>query len=179
MERFIENTMYASRWLLAPIYLGLSLGLLILALKFFQEIITITSKPPTSAMSINDSSSRMTSASNMVNTLLAILDAHPAPSLDGKPVAYSQLNLLGAQVSEVLIIGASARKPLPGVVTLIDVFLPAAELLKPQVGDSRIIVWIPGDPRNPVREYASLKAFTAQLALNLRSVDYQRFFTGF
>ena len=35
MERFIENTMYASRWLLAPIYLGLSLGLLILALKFF------------------------------------------------------------------------------------------------------------------------------------------------
>ncbi|KMT55410.1 MAG: TIGR00645 family protein [Thermomonas sp.] len=41
MERFIENTMYASRWLLAPIYLGLSLGLLILALKFFQEVIHV------------------------------------------------------------------------------------------------------------------------------------------
>ena len=38
MERFIEKTMYASRWLLAPIYVGLSLGLLSLALKFFQEI---------------------------------------------------------------------------------------------------------------------------------------------
>ena len=38
MERFIENTMYASRWLLAPIYFGLSLGLLALALKFFQEV---------------------------------------------------------------------------------------------------------------------------------------------
>jgi uncharacterized protein (TIGR00645 family) len=38
MERFIENTMYASRWLLAPIYFGLSLGLLALALKFFQEL---------------------------------------------------------------------------------------------------------------------------------------------
>ena len=38
MERFIENTMYASRWLLAPIYFGLSLALLALALKFFQEI---------------------------------------------------------------------------------------------------------------------------------------------
>ena len=38
MERFIENAMYASRWLLAPIYFGLSLGLLALALKFFQEI---------------------------------------------------------------------------------------------------------------------------------------------
>lgn len=41
MERFIENAMYASRWLLAPIYFGLSLGLLALALKFFQEIIHI------------------------------------------------------------------------------------------------------------------------------------------
>ncbi|NQD91928.1 TIGR00645 family protein [Pseudomonas sp. CrR25] len=38
MERFIENAMYASRWLLAPIYFGLSLALLALALKFFQEI---------------------------------------------------------------------------------------------------------------------------------------------
>jgi uncharacterized protein (TIGR00645 family) len=37
MERFIEKTMYASRWLLAPIYIGLSLGLLALAIKFFQE----------------------------------------------------------------------------------------------------------------------------------------------
>ncbi len=31
MERFIENAMYASRWLLAPIYFGLSLGLLALS----------------------------------------------------------------------------------------------------------------------------------------------------
>ena len=38
MERFIENAMYASRWLLAPIYFGLSLGLLALALKFFQVL---------------------------------------------------------------------------------------------------------------------------------------------
>ncbi|CAD5378889.1 conserved membrane hypothetical protein [Pseudomonas sp. OF001] len=38
MERLIENTMYAARWLLAPIYFGLSLALLALALKFFQEI---------------------------------------------------------------------------------------------------------------------------------------------
>ncbi|MDH0747907.1 TIGR00645 family protein [Pseudomonas sp. GD03842] len=41
MERFIENAMYASRWLLAPIYFGLSLGLLALALKFFQEIVHV------------------------------------------------------------------------------------------------------------------------------------------
>ena len=38
MERFFENLMYASRWILAPIYLGLSLAVLALALKFFQEL---------------------------------------------------------------------------------------------------------------------------------------------
>lgn len=41
MERLIEKMMYASRWLLAPIYLGLSLALLALSLKFFQEIFHI------------------------------------------------------------------------------------------------------------------------------------------
>lgn len=38
IEKFIERAMYASRWLLAPIYLGLSLTLVALALKFFQEV---------------------------------------------------------------------------------------------------------------------------------------------
>lgn len=38
MERFLENAMYASRWLLAPVYFGLSLALLALSIKFFQEI---------------------------------------------------------------------------------------------------------------------------------------------
>lgn len=38
MERFFENAMYASRWLLAPVYFGLSLALVALTIKFFQEI---------------------------------------------------------------------------------------------------------------------------------------------
>ena len=38
-EKFIERGMYASRWLLAPIYFGLSLTLLALGIKFFQEIV--------------------------------------------------------------------------------------------------------------------------------------------
>ena len=37
MERAIENLLYASRWVLAPIYLGLSIALLLLGVKFFQE----------------------------------------------------------------------------------------------------------------------------------------------
>jgi uncharacterized protein (TIGR00645 family) len=38
MEKLIERLLPASRWILAPVYLGLSLGLLALALKFFVEI---------------------------------------------------------------------------------------------------------------------------------------------
>jgi len=38
IECAIENAIYSSRWLLAPIYFGLSLTLLALALKFFQEL---------------------------------------------------------------------------------------------------------------------------------------------
>ncbi|GGE33462.1 UPF0114 protein [Halopseudomonas oceani] len=39
MERLLENMMYSARWILAPIYFGLSLALLALAVKFFQELI--------------------------------------------------------------------------------------------------------------------------------------------
>ena len=37
IERFIERLLFASRWILAPLYLGLALGLLALGVKFFQE----------------------------------------------------------------------------------------------------------------------------------------------
>lgn len=39
LERPFERLMYASRWLLAPIYLGLSLALVALGIKFFQELL--------------------------------------------------------------------------------------------------------------------------------------------
>lgn len=38
-ERITERTLYATRWLLAPLYLGLSLALLALGVKFFQEVL--------------------------------------------------------------------------------------------------------------------------------------------
>ncbi|WP_431067055.1 TIGR00645 family protein [Methylotuvimicrobium sp.] len=39
IERAIERIMYASRWILAPVYLGMSVALLAISVKFFQEII--------------------------------------------------------------------------------------------------------------------------------------------
>ncbi|MCP5141848.1 MAG: TIGR00645 family protein [Chromatiales bacterium] len=41
MESKLENLLYAARWLLAPIYFGLSLGLLLIGVKFFQEVLHI------------------------------------------------------------------------------------------------------------------------------------------
>ena len=41
LELLLEKTMFASRWLLAPIYIGLSFAVLALGIKFFQEVIHI------------------------------------------------------------------------------------------------------------------------------------------
>src|SRR5690242_8986359 len=38
LERTIEKLLFGCRWLLAPMYLGLSLALLALTIKFFQEV---------------------------------------------------------------------------------------------------------------------------------------------
>ena len=37
LEEVIEKTLFSSRWILAPIFLGLALALLALGIKFFQE----------------------------------------------------------------------------------------------------------------------------------------------
>lgn len=62
MERFLENAMYASRWLLGPVYFGLSLGLIALTIKFFQEIFHIL--PHIFSVSESD----------MILTLLSLVD---------------------------------------------------------------------------------------------------------
>lgn len=41
MEQIFEKLLYASRWLLAPIYLGLSVALLLLGFKFFEELLHV------------------------------------------------------------------------------------------------------------------------------------------
>jgi uncharacterized protein (TIGR00645 family) len=41
IERTLERLLFACRWLLAPLYLGLSLALIVLAIKFFQEAIHV------------------------------------------------------------------------------------------------------------------------------------------
>ncbi|MBB3169010.1 TIGR00645 family protein [Simiduia aestuariiviva] len=62
MERFIETLMYRSRWLLAPIYLGLSLAVLALGIMFFRELFHLIVEIPTIA------------EANMVLMVLSLID---------------------------------------------------------------------------------------------------------
>lgn len=62
LERTIEKLLFASRWILAPVYLGMSLALVALAIKFFQEVYHLLSVIFT------------TSEADMVLTVLAMID---------------------------------------------------------------------------------------------------------
>ncbi len=106
--------------------------------------------------------------------VLGVLNEEPATTLDGEPVVFSQLHVLGLPASEMFVLGANRRKQ-----KKIDLSLsnPGTNLFS-VLGytDSRIIVCIPGDPVAPIKEYASLRAFERDLALRLRDAAYQRSF---
>jgi uncharacterized protein (TIGR00645 family) len=62
LEKSIEKLLFASRWILAPVYLGLSLGLIVLGVKFFQEVFHLF----THIFAVGES--------DLVLTLLALID---------------------------------------------------------------------------------------------------------
>jgi uncharacterized protein (TIGR00645 family) len=62
LERLIERLLFASRWLLAPLFLGLSLALIALGMKFFQEAFHVLTHALTST------------EADLVLTVLAMID---------------------------------------------------------------------------------------------------------
>lgn len=62
MERAIEKLLFASRWILAPVYLGMSLALVALGIKFFMELFHLLTGVFT------------TSEADLVLVLLALVD---------------------------------------------------------------------------------------------------------
>ena len=62
LEHLLERALFASRWLLAPVYLGLSLGLIALGVKFFQEAVHLLTHTLT------------TSEADIVLTVLGLID---------------------------------------------------------------------------------------------------------
>lgn len=92
---------------------------------------------------------------DMLKQLLA--DA-PAITLDGRPVVVQALKVFGIVLVGPLLIGPSRS----GAGT-------------PQ----RLVVYLPNDPQQPLREYEHSAAFMADLRMRLHSVAYRRFFSRF
>ena len=76
IERFIERSLFASRWLLAPVYLGLSLALVVLGIKFFAELWHSLSH----VLALSQGAVPMTEA-EVVLSLLALVDLSLVGSL--------------------------------------------------------------------------------------------------
>lgn len=62
LEIVVEKALFASRWILAPIFLGLSLALVALGIKFFQEAFHVVSH----ALTLEEA--------DLVLTVLAMID---------------------------------------------------------------------------------------------------------
>ena len=111
-------------------------------------------------------------------TVLALLDGVSQVRLDGASVTYSRLQVFGSELNDVLVIGAASRKvraALQNPWLSILSRIPVADLIP----DSRIIVYIPGDPVSPLKAYGSSLEFARDLAIKLRTTGYQRFFASF
>lgn len=90
--------------------------------------------------------------------LQKVLAGQSDVELDGKPVTFAALKLFGSTLVGPLLIGANRR-------------------------DSRrverLLVYIPNDPRQPLKEYASAGDFMVDLRARLHSASYRRFFSRF
>ncbi|WP_426160951.1 dermonecrotic toxin domain-containing protein, partial [Pseudomonas sp. DWR1-3-2b2] len=92
-------------------------------------------------------------------TLLERLLADQAPlALQGRPVTVAAVKLFGAVLVGPLLIGPARQgsdRPEP------------------------LVVYLPNDPEQPLKEYTSSGEFMADLRARLHSVEYRRFFSGY
>lgn len=78
----------------------------------------------------------------------------------GRAVKATRLNLLGDPLHDIVLLGPERRAQFGG-------------------GAMPCLVWIPGDPRAPLKQYTSSAAFSTDLAGRLTKPDYLTFFLSF
>lgn len=104
----------------------------------------------------------------------AVLNGDPRPRLYAKPVVFSQLQLYGFTLDQVLIMGPY-RSTLP-VTEWVDTDFGVQMPVMKKPDREPLVVWIPGAPLYPLKEYPSLEAFQYELGINLRTQAYQQLF---
>ncbi|ASV36425.1 hypothetical protein CI807_09605 [Pseudomonas sp. NS1(2017)] len=90
--------------------------------------------------------------------LKQVLADTPNVNLDGRRVTFAALKAFGIELVGPLLIGPDRTDS-----TRVE----------------RLLVYIPNDPQQPLREYASSADFMADLRTRLHSVSYRRFFSRF
>ena len=140
MEQFIEKTLFASRWLLAPLYLGLSLALVALGIKFFQEVYHVLSHILVS------------SEADMILTLLALIDLVLVGSLivmvmfSGYENFVSRLEV-GEQADKLgwlgkLDAGTLKLKVAASIVAISSIHLLRAFMNAPQIPNDKLLWYV-------------------------------------
>ncbi|MFJ2489350.1 dermonecrotic toxin domain-containing protein [Pseudomonas sp. NPDC087639] len=91
-------------------------------------------------------------------TITALAEGVPHLRINGQSLLCNSLTMMEA--------------PLTGIA----VFAPPAD--EPQ-NVARVVAWVPDDPEHPIKEYASSAELEVELTRQLRSRDYQKFFSRF
>jgi uncharacterized protein (TIGR00645 family) len=140
MERRFEKWLFATRWILAPVYFGLSVALLALGVKFFQEVIHVVLH--IWAMQESD----------MVLTILALVDMVLVASLvvmvmfSGYENFVSRIDVDGATEKlgwlGKLDAGTLKLKVAASIVAISSIHLLKAFMNAPQIANDKLMWYV-------------------------------------
>ena len=141
MEKLIERTLFASRWILAPVYLGLSLALVALGIKFFQEVFHVLAHIWTMK------------EADMVLTILALIDMVLVASLvvmvmfSGYENFVPRLDIEGAESDKLgwhgkLDAGTLKLKVAASIVAISSIHLLRAFMNAPQIENDKLMWYV-------------------------------------
>jgi hypothetical protein len=97
-------------------------------------------------------------SADVYDLLKSVKDAATSVKLGNNRPGYQGLELLGVKLQGVFFVG------------------PVGEHADE---DYRCVVYLPGDPLHPLKEYASFKGFETELSRRLRTADFRQFFMRF
>ncbi|VVN98686.1 hypothetical protein PS710_02478 [Pseudomonas fluorescens] len=97
-------------------------------------------------------------SADVYKMLQSVRDCAETIKLGNHTLGYKGLELLGVKLHGAIFVGPVGKHA---------------------DDDYRCVVYLPGDPLHPLKEYASFKDFEAELDRRLRNADFRKFFMGF
>ncbi|WLH34329.1 hypothetical protein PSH79_20700 [Pseudomonas sp. FP2196] len=91
-------------------------------------------------------------------TITGLAEGIPHLRIKGQALRCNSLTLMDAPLTDIVVFAPSANEPR---------------------AVARVVAWVPDDPEHPIKEYASAAALEVELTRQLRSRDYQKFFSRF